>query len=150
MSENMWQSLPMTTVHNGPTDYIDGVEPRDLQGVAVCAFTDPFRRRGVAMRIRVSIDGRVIEEGIYTVFERYTDDPGLTVMCRSHCGGVRYKYNDHPGSEYRSYYFDSIVGAHTRLTPSGADILRELLRERVYRTPDGHAAVELVDSYSGS
>ena len=149
LPDTVRRTLTAITVRNGLTDYIDCVESRELDGVAACTFTDPYMRRGVAMRVRVSSHhGTLIDEGIYTVFERYSRDKGVVVMCRSHDGGgSRPATGASNEFGYSRYHFESIVDAHTRVTPYGAGVLGELLRNRVYCTRDGYATVVLIATY---
>jgi hypothetical protein len=144
MLDTLWpddvrRTLTAISVRNGPTDYIDQVESSDLDGVAACTFTDPHMRRGVAMRVHVSHCGMLIDEGIYTVFERCSREETVLVMCRSHTGGGSRPVTDASNEfGYWRYHFHSIVDAHTRVTPYGAGVLAELLRNRVYCTRDGY------------
>jgi hypothetical protein len=137
-------TLDAISVLNGRTGYIDQVASSDLGSAAACTFTDPHHRRGVALRVRVTYGDALIDEGVYTVFERYSQVEEVVVMCRSHTGGGSRATTD----ESSRYYFDEIVGAHARVTPHGAAVLGELLRQHVYHTSDGHARVVLIDAYS--
>jgi hypothetical protein len=82
-------SIPqINNVKVGSTDYIDMIHQDDIsddQGhVPIVYFVDRFRRPGLAMRVVIRNEhNAVLENGIYTFFQRYTDGNSF-VICASH------------------------------------------------------------------
>lgn len=71
----------------GDTDYLDTVDRSELHGAALCKGTDPLNRPFVCFRVTVvrAKNRQVYEEdAVYTLFQRYTDDDSVFVLCPSH------------------------------------------------------------------
>jgi hypothetical protein len=82
-------SLPeMKNVVIGDTEYLDRVKLADFpeQSRLIAQGTDRAHRTFVTFAVRTT-DGKtnkVVDEAIYTAFQRYTYNASVMVMCRSH------------------------------------------------------------------
>ena len=73
----------------GSTQYIDCVKPEEMQDtsgnfVSALKGVDIYGRPAICFQIVVENLGRVVENSIYTLFQRYTNDVDHWVCCPSH------------------------------------------------------------------
>jgi hypothetical protein len=132
LSQDMLFRLPAIRVTNGATDYIDTLT-REVCLDPLSCFVDDFRRPGIALRVQVLLNGAVVNEGLYAIFQRYTESDML-VCCRSHYG-EGFERGD------MNQEFASILTAHTALNERSYQVLRGIFSDyshgRDYDAGDG-------------
>ena len=139
--DRLMAGVPKIVVRTGMTDYVDLVHPEDFEG-PLARFIDKFSRPGLALRVQVSepATGKVVENAIYTVFQRYTRGQ-LLVLCRSHMSGL---------ADTRPQAFAEITGANTAVDERAMEIIQGLVMTAHlgghYDTEDGKLRVRLVGS----
>lgn len=104
----------------GDTHYLDGVHRSELQGTALCRGVDPLRRPFVTFRVTVrhNPSQRICEKDVvYTVFQRYTDDDSIFVLCPSH-------------ATPNTRAFAEVVRATCLVTPAARAALYRFFRDR--------------------
>lgn len=97
LGEEFLRSLPVISIQNGSTDYLDRVKEEDFvddsgNTVSLVKGVDCHGRHFVSMRLDTSrladkdTDGGefIHERFIYTIFRRYTDLDSVWVICKSH------------------------------------------------------------------
>lgn len=129
MPKSQFEALPAIAVKSGTTDYIDTLSYKDVtaenkegkrEPVPIVCYVDHFRRPGIAMNVMVrdARSNKVVCNGVYAVFQRYTDNKRLLVMCRSHY--ARGESGEH-GDQ-----FECIIGATTALSKDSYTKLQAL------------------------
>ena len=147
IEREMLARLPVLSVRNGTTDYIDIIDNEtmvDDEGKTVClgVFTDKFRRCGACMHVEVTdiATKKITENALYTIFNRYSDTPNPWVMCISH-----YYPSEHA---YDGMTLADIIRANTAISPYGDTILKNLFSAHFkgspYITEDKMFSVKLV------
>jgi len=136
----------------GNTDYVDLVDDSQItvagEALPIVSFTDPYRRKGAAFRVKVfcTQSGQEVDRGIFSLFQRYTDSPGFYVLCRSH--RVAFPYNP----RHRDGKFNVILKANTAMGRESYEIFSDILlshqSSQGYVTKDGQYKIYLVNDFS--
>lgn len=144
----------MTDDCKGKTSSRSGIVSSDDQitaagePVPIVSFMDPYSRKGIAFRVKVFCTqaSDEVDQGIFSIFQRYTNSPGFYVLCRSHRVTFPYKPQHQHGK------FDVILQAMTAMCTESYEIFSDILLKHLsgqgYVTKDGKFKIYLVNDFS--
>ena len=137
----MFPAMQDTSRIVGNTDYVDLVEDDQItaagEPVPIVSFMDPYRRKGIAFRVKVfcTQSSDEVDRGIFSLFQRYTNSPGFFVLCRSHRVAFPYK------PQHRYGKFNVILQANTAMCTESYEVFSDILLQHLsgqgYVTKDG-------------
>jgi len=124
--EELLKTMPIIKITSGMTDYLDLVKPEELDGNPFGCGIGPFDRSFVAMKVKVEEKktGKILQDAVYTLFERYTDDHNFWVLCVSHNSDI-----------VGNWEFSDILNAQTAMSKESWVVLKELVNHHIQNRP---------------
>lgn len=116
--EELLKTMPIIKITSGMTDYLDLVKPEELKGNTFGCGIGPFNRSFVTMKVKVEDKetGKILQDAVYTLFERYTGDHKFWVICISHNSDI-----------VGNLEFGDMLNAQTAMSKESWVILKELI-----------------------